>query len=214
MPNHITNKLVVNGTTDQKSIIFQSIGSADDDNEIMQIDFRKIIPMPESLMIESGSLGDMAYELLFGQKKKSFFLTIEETQKWFSELNSERQKQAVDLALKYNDNIKNHGYPTWYDWSIENWGTKWNAYGQNDKRNTHSEIYFETAWSAPVPVIKKLSELFPHVEFELTYADEDTGSNAGILKFKNGNIENSYIPDGQSKNAYDIYFSLHPESNQ
>lgn len=31
------------------------------------------------------------------------------------------EKQAKELIKKY-------GYADWYDWSIANWGTKWNAY--------------------------------------------------------------------------------------
>ena len=54
-----------------------------------------------------------------------------------------------DELLKTND---------WYDWRVENWGTKWNGYNGifNDDQTAFT---FSTAWSPPLPIIKKLAEL-------------------------------------------------------
>jgi len=46
------------------------------------------------------------------------------------------------------------GKKNWHDWNRENWGTKWNAYGQKEgARITRTEdsvtVHFETAWSPP-----------------------------------------------------------------
>jgi hypothetical protein len=45
--------------------------------------------------------------------------------------------------------------PNWYDWSLENWGTKWNSY---DGNVTDEGISFNTAWSPPTPVIVELAK--------------------------------------------------------
>jgi len=45
--------------------------------------------------------------------------------------------------------------PNWYDWCVENWGTKWNSY---DGNVTENGIGFNTAWSPPVGVIVALSK--------------------------------------------------------
>jgi hypothetical protein len=44
----------------------------------------------------------------------------------------------------------------WYDWNMANWGTKWNAYGEEErgvKNVIHTEdtltLIFQTAWSPP-----------------------------------------------------------------
>lgn len=39
------------------------------------------------------------------------------------------------------------------DWKIENWGTKWNAYGHHEIEATEGKIIFrfETAWRPPYP---------------------------------------------------------------
>ncbi len=49
-----------------------------------------------------------------------------------------------------------YGKNNWYDWSIDHWGTKWNAYYQEKKENT---IFFNTAWSIPYPIYEKLAEI-------------------------------------------------------
>jgi len=64
-----------------------------------------------------------------------------------------------------------------YDWCVENWGTKWNAceaylyfHGENEV------VYnFDTAWSPPLPVIRKASELFPSLEFRLEFFEAGMG---------------------------------------
>ena len=80
----------------------------------------------------------------------------------------------------------------WYYWLIENWGTKWNAV---DAQSTEDGFIFDTAWSAPLPVIKKLSENFPSIEFNLTWADEDAEQNCGLIVYKNGVEIQWYYPD-------------------
>jgi len=52
--------------------------------------------------------------------------------------------------------------------------------------------------------------MFPYVEILLEYADEDSGSNTGRLKYKAGQAIESFMPKSQSKEAYDIYFDRHP----
>jgi hypothetical protein len=76
-----------------------------------------------------------------------------------------------------------YGKNNWYAWSVENWGTKWNAFYSCAGDDS---VTFETAWSAPFPVLKKLSEMFPGVTIVHSYADEDIGYNCGKGMFANG----------------------------
>lgn len=72
-----------------------------------------------------------------------------------------------------------------YEWCIQNWGTKWNAYDQY--RLSENVIRFDTAWSAPRKIMDALAARFPDAFFKLEYCDEDdTGSNAGVLLYKDG----------------------------
>lgn len=78
------------------------------------------------------------------------------------------------------------GELNWYEWSIKNWGTKWNACDCIPKPKGANEIEFNTAWSAPHPVIKALSEKYPSVKVIHKWADEDLGNNCGIAIYKGG----------------------------
>ena len=60
----------------------------------------------------------------------------------------------------------------WYDWRIDNWGTKWDIYEAHCDRmyaNTLVLAFF-TAWSPPFPIFDKLTDM----GFEVTarYLDE------------------------------------------
>ncbi|KEO80867.1 hypothetical protein [Tumebacillus flagellatus] len=96
----------------------------------------------------------------------------------------------------------------WYRWSINNWGTKWNAYSQPDHRNTADTIYFTTAWSAPLDLMKKLSWIYPNLEFEFAWADEDLGRNIGKVKFQDGVAIEEYEPEGGSREARELFFQI------
>ena len=65
----------------------------------------------------------------------------------------------------------------WYGWRVSNWGTKWNSF--NLTFLDDDTIRFNTAWNCPEPVIRKLSELYPYVEIEHWWADENYGFNSG-----------------------------------
>jgi hypothetical protein len=61
--------------------------------------------------------------------------------------------------------------PDWYEQRLEKWGTKWVGYDLNIGETV---IDFFTAWSPPVPIIKKLAELHKEYVFRLEYYE--TGS--------------------------------------
>jgi len=43
-----------------------------------------------------------------------------------------------------------YGKNNWYDWSIDNWGTKWNACNTEVEQRDGTLMYrFETAWDCP-----------------------------------------------------------------
>ncbi len=96
----------------------------------------------------------------------------------------------------------------WYEWNRNNWGTKWNAYSQPDERNTENTIFFQTAWNCPLDLIRKLSWIFPDVEFEIAWADEDLGYNLGIVAFKDGVTVSETIPQGGTIEAKKLFFEI------
>lgn len=92
-----------------------------------------------------------------------------------------------------------YGNNNWYDWSVANLGTKWNAYGfdPNTDYSKEKELKFLTAWSAPHPVIAKLSEMFPSVKLEHEWADEDIGMNCGRHVYYDGERIEEYYPESE-----------------
>lgn len=83
----------------------------------------------------------------------------------------------------------------WYNWNINNWGTKWDAYEVsnwicNFKRTpAEINISFQTAWSTPIDALIKLSKLSPDVKIFCEFADEDMGYNVGEYTIKNGVVQ-------------------------
>lgn len=95
-----------------------------------------------------------------------------------------------DLGIKER---QEHGTNNWRDWSVNNWGTKWNAYGE-EGRIDDEVVKFDTAWSHPLPVIKALSRKFPDKLLHVEYADEDLGVNFGSYNMKNGEVIENFAP--------------------
>ena len=108
--------------------------------------------------------------------------------------------EEARVGEKLAHNIEKYGQPTWYEWSIQNWGTKWNAYyPASTDENT---LAFCTAWASPNPVVDKLAEMFSALEFEHSWADECFGCNLGRNTYKNGKFVESFSPEEGSEEAY------------
>lgn len=89
-----------------------------------------------------------------------------------------------------------YGKNNWYDWSIENWGTKRNAVANEvgiDQRKL-DEIRFYSENTAPHPIIAKLSEMYPDIKMEHCWADENLGYNCGQRTYKAGEFDTDYQP--------------------
>ena len=221
MPNHIKNIISFKGNQTDIDELFCFVKSKDDDEGKEYFDFNKIIPMPDILAdIEESTEAEHGAALLLLQSEMAPYACGN-----LYDFEIERIREATGLpsdtpirkiARAYlNENpetanlgrrrlvaINETGYASWYPWSIESWGTKWNSYDNDfSKLNT---VNFKTAWSMPEPIMKKLSELFPKVEFEWKWADEDKGNNCGIWTFENGELFCDKLENG-SNEAYCLY---------
>ena len=118
-------------------------------------------------------------------------------------------KQLIDVYEKY-------GATSWYDWRLQNWGTKWNAYhtstGDMDDENKYT-LYFQTAWSHPYPVLEKLVSMFPELEFDYKFADEDFSYNTGTGYGREGMLT-MYYPNGGSDEAVKLYIECWDENEE
>jgi hypothetical protein len=76
--------------------------------------------------------------------------------------------------------------PDWYEQRINKWGTKWVGY---DINIGESIMDFFTAWSPPVPVIKKLAELHKDMVFRLEYYETGNGfRGVATASWQNGEV--------------------------
>lgn len=79
---------------------------------------------------------------------------------------------------------KLYGKDNWYDWSLENWGTKWNAcYSCLDG----FEYEITTAWAPCSPVISALAKHFPEATIRYSYTESDNGF-CGVEEYKDGKL--------------------------
>jgi hypothetical protein len=113
-------------------------------------------------------------------------------------------------------NIEKFGFPHWYDFNLNRWGTKWEAYEVTlliDKPDT-LVIEFDTAWSPPEGIYRTLHA--QGFDVEATYCE--AGADY-IGYWKNGHDHteslSGVIPqifDEEINNAYDMmhdYFAAH-----
>ena len=206
MPNHISNIITFEGEESKVKELLAFINGGDD----QLIDFDKIIPMPKELDVESGTRGEVAMLYLRNSKRPNKEEGYERAKAYIDGLSEEGREKALELGRAYIHNKVRYGHETWYPWRIDKWGTKWNAY--DIYKEDYKTIWFNTAWSAPIPVIMALSSFFPDVTIIHTWADEDAGYNCGACEYIDGETVYENIPEGGTDDAMQLYFKTHPGS--
>jgi hypothetical protein len=204
MPNWVQTKLTFSGDENRVSELLEFV-KTESDGDIRYFDLEKVIPMPQSLRITSGSSTDFGIDIIkYRETGDGSALKSRLSWPWVVNAGIKTVDELVEHAIEGGladlhegqlalDNIKNHGCKDWYDWAVKNWGTKWNS---SDGVYENDTLSFQTAWSLPEPVLVKLSEMFPDVRISVVYADEDIGSNCGEFQLQDGNIENYIEYDG------------------
>jgi len=115
----------------------------------------EFVPIPESLHIVSGRCG------------------------------ADDNPEQIALEAAQKSNIEQYGYKDWYDFSVNEWGTKWDV-GDSDGINEVTEnsltVYFDSAWAPPLAAYEKMAAL--GFEIEAMYDESGMGfcgcwTNAG-----------------------------------
>jgi hypothetical protein len=208
MPNHVKNIITFVGAKRTINKLLKQV-LVDD-----RFNFETIIPMPEELgdtttptkiiSKQEYNLQEKEIKRIAKKIKDNIELTTEEElkHKWgFS------RGLTNEISNEYKEKF---GFDNWYDWSLHNWDTKWNSYGlELDLEN--NTISFDTAWSMPFNVLDKLSTMYPTLELNVKYADEDTGYNVGEFVLKNGVITKHNKPKGGTYEAYALALEIRGE---
>ena len=204
MPNHTANNFTVTGPKDDVLRFVAQIKGTDS-----EIDFNKVLPIPNDLR---------------GTSSPSRIQTQEEIDKIWAEWNKRKDEgklssfemeRPMGLGItqaKYDEFILKYGYADWYDWSIFNWGTKWNAYdvtewsineGHWNGENSSATIYYETAWSPATALWLNVSKDYPTLDFYHEFADEG-GSFLGSETIRDGRIISSEEYDWESDDGIEL----------
>jgi hypothetical protein len=71
--------------------------------------------------------------------------------------------EQKELEVKRADNLAKYGYADWYDYCVNEWGTKWDVGGKEDQYTQLSDeqviLYFDSAWSPPIKAYRQMEEL-------------------------------------------------------
>lgn len=200
MPNWVTNRL----TIEQSSIkLFKETCV----NENGEFSFSTILPIPGCMNIESSGV-------LYINKNDDVYKFIDMILKiypdiWEVDGDPTSEEVCLNFIDKFNQKVKDGGhnyadpnnrlksalaktyclkhtgYESWYDWCIDNWGTKWDACDiYDDMLDTDGFLEFYTAWSMPENVYGMMAEL--GIQFRGSWADEDIGNNCGMFYTTDG----------------------------
>jgi hypothetical protein len=189
MPNYCMNKIVFWGDDGLIADLKTKVKS-----EESLFDFNRIIPMPDEVRnTEHGSVS-------FASEAAALYLidgTINNHLRWMMErydvgvteleatIESWESQGKVDLSMgKRIIANREHfqGCGDWYEWAIENWGTKWEA---SEVTVSNNMVTFETAWSPSVPVVERLSSMFEELTIEYKYFEPGIGL-AGVEVYQSG----------------------------
>lgn len=178
MPNWVTNKI-----TAPSHVIAAML------NDKGQVDFKTIAPFPGPRDFASISCAaEEAAEIVCNIPVSSHPLVgaLQASNRADFDIKKLRD-DCFQQFVGFLENYRACGYLHSMDFARKVWGTKWNAC-EPEADPSAGTAQFETAWSCPDGVLRKLSERFPDESISVTYADEDIGSNCGTFTLKAGQI--------------------------
>ena len=219
MPNHITSRITIKGTPEQVEEIIERFGTHHKASLNKSYDGNIICRNTNDTQFSVGWFEP--HTAIFTRREVEDVVGLPEG--WEFEVNDSfnhfpdfnkiiPQPDNIfngDLGSKEIQMCKEQGRPNWSDWNRENWGTKWNSYSYN--KVSWNVFEFDTAWNGVPELIRVMSEKIPDIEIGYMYADEDSGYNTGIYKFKNGEVIEENIPEGGSYLSYEVYFEMNPD---
>jgi hypothetical protein len=93
---------------------------------------QEFVPVPKELQIVAGSVG------------------------------AKDDPKQIALEDQEKVNFAKYGYKNWYDWCVNEWGTKWDIGAEGyevEIENGGLNLSFDSAWSPPIQAYEKLMEL-------------------------------------------------------
>jgi len=170
MPNWCQNRVTISGEAEAVTKFKEAVEGLDEDGNLLEFSFHKIIPMP--------------IDLVGTTSPSRTFKTTKEVNKYNANvLELEGRKVGLAMTVAYAESLINqHGFDNWYDWSYDNWGVKWPATAINrDDEFDDSIVYtFDTPWGPPKGIYFTLLAQHPDVHISWFW-DEPGMEVAGYL---------------------------------
>ena len=173
MPNHCSNRVSFYGDSEseiQKLHDIFSKGLENDDNVDTGSVFGHFIPEPDwaNIPLSEADQYEYSFSSARGEVGEKPVMVINEESPFMNGLRFKSTNAQDDR---------------WYNWRVQNWGTKWDCYTleMDDTDLPHGvELTFETAWSPPEEVCSAIREQYPNVSISWFY-DEPGCEIAGYL---------------------------------
>lgn len=149
-------------------------------------EFIERVRIPEELKLEfklDNPHGEIVHSL------NHLYPCPEELRETISGSYGDPEKEA-ELKKQQDANIEKYGYPTWYEWAQDNWGTKWGACNVRlDEEIVHGclDLQFDSAWGPSVGLLEKVSAQFPSLTIGV-YCREEADFFACWYVFHKGEI--------------------------
>ena len=153
-----------------------------------EFDFNALVPIPKELVDTEAGSGNIHITLYPGSPYR---ISPASVARWIQ--SGKTQAEVDEMIQKEKELIDAFGAINWYDWSVNNWGVKWNACETQIIKESDStlELWFQTPWSAPEPVYDVLFEKYPNLSFIIECEFE--GDDNGIRYISNGIGEGSAL---------------------
>ena len=189
MPNWVITRIYITGPEDKiKEFEDKVIDMSEDSEKVFS--FQRISPTPAELVNTVSPSPRPTIQKVINRKGEEETVEVYPMfiNEWEMKAAAGRGETPPEPIICNNatpqmckDLESRFGHSNWYDWNNWNWGTKWDCsesiYSQEDKM-----LEFQTAWACPQEILLRMSEIFPDLQFNGSYADEDFGSNAGYIE--------------------------------
>jgi hypothetical protein len=78
-------------------------------------------------------------------------------------VGADDEPEQIKLHEQTMHNLSTYGYANWYDWCVNEWGTKWDVGGEGDQSSQDSptdvRMNFDSAWAPPIAAMEKFQDL-------------------------------------------------------
>lgn len=165
MPNHCFNYVTITGAG--TAAIKKKLGSR---KVLKEGILRQLVPMPEILQGSVSGGNEYLYKEWVSQGKPE---TIYDGKVSLDTVPENYEESYRTMFANYDKAHQETGHTSWYNWCLENWGSKWGFYDVEVESFRKDKIVFraQSAWGPPCAGLKTLSKTYD-VEIEIETEEE------------------------------------------